>query len=79
MFRRRTREERPKSKIERRASSLPTSELIGWSESSVYAVSRNLSLWQRNQDPFYLEEAKIGAEALMAITTTLHERTKNER
>lgn len=78
MFRR-SREERAKSKVEKRAASLPTSELVGWSESSVYSVSRNLSVWQRNQDPFYLEEAKIGAEALMAIINTLYERTKHER
>lgn len=78
MFRR-SREERAKSKVEKRAASLPTSELVGWSESSVYSVSRNLSVWQRNQDPFYLEEAKIGAEALTAIINTLYERTKHER
>ena len=76
MFRRKP-TERAKSKIEKRASSLPTGELIGWSESAVYGVSRNLSYWQRDPNTFYLEEARMSAEALLAIVNTLHERTKN--
>lgn len=77
MFRKRNPTERPKSKVEKRAAALPTSELIGWSESAVYSVGRNLSYWQRDPNKFYLEEAKLSAEALLAIVNTLEERTKH--
>ena len=74
MFRR-NRNERVKSRIEKRASRLPTDELLGWSENAVYSTSRNLSAWQRDPQAAYLEEARLGAEALMAIIKTIHERT----
>lgn len=78
MFRK-TRIEREKSKIEKRVEVLPTSELVGWSETTLYSISRNLSSWQTSKDKFYLEEAKIGAEALLAVVNALHERGAGER
>jgi hypothetical protein len=78
MFRK-TRVEREKSKIEKRVETLPTSELVGWSETTLYSISRNLSSWQSSKDSFYLEEAKIGAEALLAVVNALHERGASER
>ena len=71
-----TRTERERSRIEKRVESLPTSELIGWSENTLYSVSRNLSAWQSSKDKFYLEEAKTAVEALSAVVNTLHERSK---
>jgi hypothetical protein len=68
--------EKEKSKIEKRVETLPTAELVGWSETTLYSVSRNLSSWQSSKDPFYLKEAKLGAEALLAVVNTLSERSK---
>lgn len=65
---------REKSKIEKRVETLPTAELVGWSETTLYSVSRNLSAWQSGKDKFYLNEAKLGAEALLAVLNTLSER-----
>lgn len=79
MMFRKTRIEREKSKIEKRVEVLPTSELVGWSETTLYSISRNLSSWQTSKDKFYLEEAKIGAEALLAVVNALHERGAGER
>lgn len=75
MFRK-TKAEREKSKIEKRVESLPTSELVGWSETTLYSISRNLSAWQREKNGFYLSEARVGAEALLAVIATLSERSK---
>lgn len=63
-----------KTKIEKRVETLPTSELVGWSETTLYSVSNNLNSWQKSREKAFLEEAKIGAEVLSAIIKTLQER-----
>jgi hypothetical protein len=68
---------KPKTRIEKRVASLPTAELLTWTDQVLYSVGRNLSNWQRGQDKFSLEEAKTGAEVLLAITECLMERTHN--
>ena len=70
-------QERQKSRIERRVEALPTAELLPWTEQLVYSVGRNLSGWQKTQDSFYLEEARIAAEALYVITEALNKRTQS--
>lgn len=66
--------ERQKSKIEKRVEALPTAELLTWNEQAVYSLSRNLSNWQRSQDSFYLEEARVAAEVVHAIVNSISER-----
>jgi hypothetical protein len=63
-----------KTKIEKRVETLPTAELIGWSETTLYSVSGNLNNWQKSREKAFLEEAKIGVEVLSAIIKTLQER-----
>lgn len=75
MFRK-TKAEREKTKLEKRVESLPTSELVGWSETTLYSISRNMSSWQREKNGFYLDEARVGAEALLAVIVALSERSK---
>jgi hypothetical protein len=75
MFRK-TKAEREKTKLEKRIEILPTSELVGWSETTLYSISRNMASWQREKNNFYLNEAKVGAEALLAVITALSERSK---
>ncbi len=63
-----------KTKIERRVETLPTSELVGWSETTLYSVSKDLANWQKSREVAYLQEAKTGIEVLSAIIKTLEER-----
>jgi hypothetical protein len=71
--------ERERTKIEKRVDSLSTSELLPWTENALYTIGRNLSYWQKTQDPYTLEEARVGAEALYVILETLKKRHANER
>jgi len=71
--------ERERTKIEKRVDSLPTAELLPWTENALYTIGRNLSSWQRSKDDYALEEARVGAEALYVILETLKKRHANER
>ena len=63
------------TKGQKRVKSLPTSDLLSWTDQIMYSVGRNLSAWQKSQHPATLEEARLGAESLHAILDTLAERT----
>lgn len=67
-------EVREKTKIEKRVAKLSSPELLSWTDQVIYSVGRNLSTWQKSQDSFSLEEARVGAEALYAILECLSER-----
>lgn len=74
IFKRGNKELPKKTKIEKRVETLPTSELVGWSETTLYSVSTNLNSWQKSRESAFLEEAKMGVEVLSAIVKTLQER-----
>ena len=76
MFKKAKTEERPKTKIEKRVELLPTAELVGWTETTLYGLNRNISDWQKSGEPAYLDEAKTSLEALVAIVNALRERAK---
>ncbi len=78
MFNKKT-PERERTKIEKRVDSLPTSELLPWTENALYTIGRNLSSWQKTQNEATLEEARLGAEALHVILEALKKRYSNER
>ena len=63
------------TRVQRRVKSLPTAELLAWTNQIMYSVGRNLSAWQKGQNKAILEEARLGAESLHAILETLSERT----
>ena len=69
-----SKQEREKTRVEKRVEKLPTSELLTWADQILYSVGRNLAGWQRSQSSQTLEEARLGTEALYAITTALSER-----
>lgn len=75
MFKKKIKSEIPLTKIQRRVSSLPTTELLAWTDQIIYSVGRNLSAWQKTQHDASLEEARMGAEALHAILETLNARS----
>lgn len=70
-------EERKKTRIEKRVAALSTAELLPWSEQVIYSLGRNLANWQKTQDKFYLDEAKVAAEVVHAITEEISRRTAN--
>jgi hypothetical protein len=75
MFKRKPKEVRERTKIEKRVEKLPTHELAGWAENTIYSITQNLNAWQKSKDSFYLKEAKLGAEALTAVVNALNERS----
>ena len=79
MFSKKKNPERERTRVEKRVDSLPTSELLPWTENALYTIGRNLSAWQKTQNESALEEARVGAEALYVILETLKKRHANER
>ena len=75
IFKRKSKFTKEVSRVQRRVSTLPTGELLAWSDQIIYSVGRNLSAWQKSQHPASLDEARLGAEALHAIVDTLTERS----
>ena len=68
-------QERQRTRIEKRVDSLPSAELLPWAEQSIYTLGRNLSGWQKTGDKFYLEEARVASEVLHTIVASLNQRT----
>lgn len=69
-----TKQERQKTKVEKRVDSLPTSELLQWAEQALYPIGRNLSSWQKTNEEVYLEEARLNAEVIYVIVETISKR-----
>jgi len=62
-------------KVARRVSKIATAELEVWIEQATYEVGRCMSLYARNREKSFLDEALLGAEALHAVVHELHKRT----
>lgn len=78
MFRtKQQKQERQKSRLERRVDSMHSAELLPWTEQLIYSVGRNLSSWQKTNDTFFLNEARTAAEALYLITDALDKRNNS--
>ena len=61
------------SKLEKRVSNIGTSELVTWAENSLFVIGKNVVHHQRDGITA-LDEAEIGAEALLAIIKELKTR-----
>jgi hypothetical protein len=72
-------QERQKTRVEKRVDSLPTSELVQWVEQALYPIGRNLAAWQKSEDLSYLEEARLNAEVVYTIVETINRRQSNAR
>ena len=64
------------SKLAKRVASISTPELVRWAENSLFVIGKDLTHWERERSPELLEEAHVGAEALLAITTELKSRNE---
>ena len=62
-------------KVAKRVAKIPTAELEMWIENSIYEVGRCMSGYSKSRELFYLEEARVGAEAMNAVVEELYKRT----
>ena len=66
------------TKLQKRVSGISTSDLIMWAENALYVIGKNVTHHQRDKDKVALEEAALGAEALVAIVEELKKRADRE-
>jgi hypothetical protein len=52
------------TRIQKRLQMMPAADIVGWIETSIYSISKNMSHWQKSQNSFFLEEARMSAEVL---------------
>jgi len=76
---RRKQEVKEKSRIEKRVSVIDTPDLIKWADQALFGIGRGLTDWGRTDEYLALEEAKIGAESLLAVLEELARRSENKR
>ena len=62
-------------KLAKRVSKIPTADLAGWTEQALSETNRSLSAYQKYGDKMYLADALMGAEAVNALVSELHQRT----
>lgn len=67
----------PQTKIQKRVSGIGTTELVAWAENALYIIGKEITHHQRDKTPHSLYEARLGAEALLAITDELIKRTES--
>lgn len=75
IFKRKSKITKELTKVQRRVKTLPTVELVSWTDQIMYSIGKNLSAWQRSGNQDTLEEARLGGESLHAILDTLKERS----
>jgi hypothetical protein len=64
----------PNNKIVQRVSGIGTSDLVMWAENALYVIGKEITHHQRDKNLDSLYEARMGAEALLAITDELIKR-----
>ena len=62
------------SKIAKRLARLPEADLVAWGDQAIYTTGRYLTAYQRERLPEYLDEARTGAEALLAVVEEIRRR-----
>lgn len=73
MFKKR-KQQRELTKVQKRVQTLPTGDIVGWVNNSIYTIDRNLSLWNRTADTTYLEEARLASEVVHEALESLSRR-----
>ena len=66
------------TKLQKRVASIGTSDLIAWTENSLYVIGKEITHYQKEKNLDALYEMELGAEALLAIVQELQKRAKNE-
>lgn len=62
-------------KLLKRVEKVGTTDLVIWAENALFVLGKNLTHWEKDRTPELLEEAHMGAEALLAITNELKRRS----
>lgn len=74
-----TKEEREKTALETRVSKLSTPDLVKWADQALFGIGRNLTDWGRDPVYHYIDEAQLGANALLVVMNELCSRAENSR
>ena len=77
MFKKKTTEDKELSALKTRVSKLPTADLSSWCDQALFGIGRSLSDWERYSNDDSLNEAKMGAEALVAVLEEIISRRSN--
>lgn len=64
------------TKLEKRIANISTYDLVGWAENALFVIGKGVT---HNKTLETIDEAILGAEALLAITLELKKRVLNER
>lgn len=62
------------SKVAKRIARLPEADLVAWGDQAIYTTGRYLTAYQRERLPEYLDEARNGAEVLLAVVEEIRRR-----
>jgi hypothetical protein len=62
------------SRLERRAQSLSSHELVSWTETNLTGIGRAFGDWQREGRPESLEEARLGTASAVIVLEELERR-----
>lgn len=62
------------TKIARRVASIPTTDLEMWADQALYDLGRCLSSYQKSKENVFLDEARVGVEALHAVVEEIYKR-----
>jgi len=60
--------------MEKRVSGIGTSDLIMWAENALFVIGKEITHHQKSKSQDALDEALMGAEALVAIIKELQRR-----
>lgn len=64
------------AKIQSRVQRLSDQDLIAWADQALYSIGRNLTSYQREGAPEFLEEASMGAQVLLETVTEISRRSE---
>lgn len=71
--------EKEQTQIEKRVAKLDKEDLASWADQVLYGIGRNMSDWIKTSDYEFIDEAQLGAEALLAVMTELKIRSDSTR
>lgn len=63
-------------RLEQRVTKMSTDRLVDWADATVPAIGRALGDWTRSGQSESLDEARMGAAALLQVLEELHARTR---
>ncbi len=62
------------TRLQRRIAAMATADLYSWADSSMFALGRSLTAWQRHGNPDDLQDAVAAVEALGALVSEMTRR-----